>query len=120
MCQIVAAMMVFVLVTINCVFKYNYFYAFLMITLFCLIDFPKPLEKFLMALGKQSMNMWMIHSWLCYYLFHDFIYSFRYPIIILSVLTFFSYYIGIVIDKIALPIERRLLTRNELKENPQI
>lgn len=108
------------LVVINCVFKYNFFYTFLMITLFCLIDFPKPLEKFLIALGKQSMNMWMIHSWLCYYLFHDFIYSFRYPIIILVVLTFLSYYIGIVVDKIALPIEKRLLTRNELKEKFQI
>lgn len=32
------------------------------------------------------MDMWLIHSWFCYYLFHNWIYGFKYPVIIFMVL----------------------------------
>lgn len=108
------------LVIINCVFKYNYFYAFLMILCLCLIDFSDSVKQLLSSFGRQSMNMWMIHSWLCYYLFHDFVYSFKYPVLILVVLVFFSYYIGVAIDAIIKPFENKLLTYRQRKEQIQL
>ena len=41
---------------------------------------------FLSIVGLHSMNIWLIHTWFCYYFFHDWIYSFRYPIVIFVVL----------------------------------
>lgn len=108
------------LICINCAFKYNFFYAFLMISCFCLIDFSQTIQRLLSALGRQSMNMWMIHSLLCYYLFHDFIYSFKFPVLIFLVLVFFSYYASIAVNSILKPIEDILLSRGQRKEQVQI
>jgi len=96
---------VIILATINCVFKYNFFYAFLIITLLIMTPLPKRVRVVLAKLGDQSMNMWMIHSWFYYYLFHNFIYSFSYPIIIFFILTAISYYCSLIINVIARPIE---------------
>lgn len=59
---------VIVLVSISCVFKYNYFYAFGIITCLLFIKVPGWIKLVLARLGDQSMNMWMIHTWFCYYL----------------------------------------------------
>ena len=42
-------------------------------------------------MGKHSMVMWLTHSFFCYHLFHDFIYSFKYPLLIYVVLLSISY-----------------------------
>lgn len=62
--------------------------------------------------------MWMIHSWFCYYLFHDFIYSFSYPILIFMALIVISYHSSLIVNQIALPIERLFMTRIEAKGKP--
>ncbi len=46
------------------------------------ISFPPTINKTLTVLGKYSMPMWLTHSYFCFYLFHDFIYGFRYPLVI--------------------------------------
>ncbi len=76
---------------------------------------PKWLKVVLAKLGDKSMDMWMVHSWFCYYLFHDFIYSFSYPILVFAVLTAISYACSFIIGQIAGPIERVLHTRSEMK-----
>ncbi len=106
------------LVFINCVFKYNFFYSLLIITLLVVGSFPKSLGVILAKLGDQSMNMWMIHTWFCYYLFHGFIYSFKYPVLIFTVLTVISYASSRVIDAIAKPIELRFLSKSDVKTKP--
>lgn len=106
------------LIVINCVFKYNFFYAFGIITCLLLMPLPQIIKAVLQKLGDQSMNMWMIHSWFCYYLFHNFIYSFAYPIVIFMVLTAISYFSSLIINRLSLPIERLFLTRKEIKEKP--
>lgn len=40
--------------------------------------------------GSHSTNLWLIHTFFAYYLFHDFIYGFRYPILIYPVLLIVS------------------------------
>lgn len=54
------------------------------------ISFPSFVNKILTVLGKYSMPMWLTHSYFCYYLFHDFIYGFRYPLLIYVVLIIVS------------------------------
>lgn len=106
------------LVSISCVFKYNFFYAFGVIT--CLLFAPMPpiFKAALCKLGDQSMNMWMIHSWFCYNLFHYFIYSFSYPLLIFIVLVAISYICSLIVNVIAKPIERLVMTKAEIKTKP--
>lgn len=59
---------------------------------------PRPLNAFLQEMGRRSTSMWFVHSYFCYYLFHDFIYGFKYPIIIFIVLLICSYVSAVVID----------------------
>ena len=109
-----------VLVSVSCVCKYNFFYAFGIIICLLLIKMPGWLKTNLAKLGDQSMDMWMIHSWFCYYLFHDFIYSFEYPLVIFAVLTAISYACSLIVNKIALSVERLFMPKREAREKPII
>lgn len=106
------------LFTLNIVFKYNFFYQFLFLSCMVFAPMPRFVKDCLVKLGNQSMNMWMIHSWFCYHLFSDFIYSFKYPLIIFIVLVIISYYLSFFFNFLSMPIERILLTKKEIKEKP--
>lgn len=111
---------IIILVSISCVFKYNFFYAFLFISFFLLIPLPELIKKTLVKLGDNSMNMWMIHSWFCYHLFHNFIYSFKFPILIFLILTVISYVFSLIINYITNPMETLFLTKKQIKEKPML
>ena len=106
------------LVVIDCTFKYNFFYAFGIITCLLLVKMPGVVAVTLRRLGDQSMNMWMIHTWFCYYLFHDFIYSFSYPVIIFAILTIISYLCSLVVNLLCTPVERLLMPRRQVAAKP--
>jgi len=92
------------LVALRCCFQTSVFhnlYAFGIIYLFLRIPRWEWMDKVLAELGNKSMDMWMIHSWFCYYLFHDWIYTFRYPVVIMAVLVIISYLSSLVVNKIA-------------------
>lgn len=92
------------LVTLKCSFEtsaFNNIYAFGIIYLFLRIPRWRWIDKILAELGNKSMDMWMIHSWFCYYLFHDWIYIFRYPMVIMVILIIVSYLCSLVVNKIA-------------------
>ena len=59
-------------------------YVPLLVFLLCQLSFPRWLEQILMELGRKSMPMWMVHTWYCYYLFEPYVYSLRYPVLILG------------------------------------
>lgn len=84
----------------ECFWGYNFFYQFSLIT--CLIVLPRSrwIEFGLSKLGDHSMNIWMIHGWFCHLLFRDFIYSFRYPLIIYVVTLTISFAISIIVNLI--------------------
>lgn len=107
-----------VLVTIQMWFKHNYFYAFFCISILSLFSYSKLIKKVLTQLGNQSMNMWMIHTWYCYYLFHDFFYSLKYPLLIFIVTVVISYLSSFVINFLAAPIEKLILTKREMRQKP--
>ena len=88
----------------RCIFSsaaYSPFYVCLFIILFLRIRWWNWIERCMMFLGKFSTSVWLIHTWFCYYIFHDFIYGFHYPILILIVEFSVSIMSGYVIQKIA-------------------
>lgn len=96
---------------INCFFTisvvapaFEFIYVFLLIH----IKFNVHIAHILQRLGRQSMVMWMTHSFFCYHLFHDFIYGFKYPLVIYVVLIVISYVVSIPITSIAKQIISRL------------
>ena len=82
------------------------FYAFVFIFLFLRANRFQFMDNVLALLGKHSMNMWMIHSWFCYYLFHDFIYGFKFPVIIFIMLVVISVVCSMIINIICEPIKK--------------
>jgi len=61
----------------------NPIYAFSFITLYLFIN-KSWISSVLKYIGKHSMNIWMTHTWLMVYIFSDFFYSFKNPILILT------------------------------------
>lgn len=74
-------------------------YAFLFIALF-LLTLPHHawITRVLTAAGKLSMDIWLIHTWLCYYLFHDQIYALHNPLLIFVVVFCASYALAWVVN----------------------
>lgn len=72
----------------------------LLIILFNLSFRPQWLNVILAHLGKYSASIWFTHTFICYYLFHDFVYSLRYPLLILVFLVGISLLFAHVFDYI--------------------
>jgi len=58
----------------------------------------KGLNLLFAFLGKHSMNIFMVHTFIFLYFFHAFIYSFKYPILIFSVLMLVSLSISFALE----------------------
>lgn len=84
------------------------FYVLSFISTFVLLDKPLWLTKFLKEMGKRSTSIWLIHTYFCYYLFQEFIYSFKYPVLIYIVLLIISYLTAIIVDKINIVVTKRV------------
>ena len=65
------------------------------------ISYPEILGNMLKQLGKHSQSMWFIHSFICYHIFSEQLYSLRYPYVIFVALVIISYLIAIFVDKVA-------------------
>jgi hypothetical protein len=87
---------------------FHVIYVVLFILIFVLINRPKWFDKFLHEMGKRSTSMWFVHTYFCYYLFHDYIYGLKYPIIIYAVLIGLSYISAIIIDYINAFLQKQL------------
>lgn len=73
----------------------------LFIILFSRIHYAKWMKALLLELGRKSMPIWMIHTWLAYYLFPSQVYSLKYvPLIFIAVLIC-SYLISIPVMWVA-------------------
>lgn len=90
----IAVLLLVVIIFIRCLFTTSAFhsiYILFFIILFLHIPLCNTTQRFLIEMGKRSMVIWLTHSFFCYYLFHDFIYGFQYPIVIFCVLLAVSY-----------------------------
>ena len=62
--------------------------------------FLSPMNIFLQKIGRESTGMWLIHTWICYYLFHDQLYSLQFPLVIYIFLVAISYWLSKVFSSI--------------------
>lgn len=60
-------------------------------------------------LGKQSTKMWLIHPFFCYYLFADFVYSFKYAPLIFIVMVIVSYLSAALLDTVYKPLKKMII-----------
>lgn len=70
----------------------------LLFLLFPLLGIKEKAKSILMYLGKHSMNMWLIHGWICFYLFQNIVCMAKYPIGIFIVTLVWSLFISIVVE----------------------
>lgn len=75
-------------------------YAFIIIFCISHLQLHRLFHNALYKLGQYSMPMWMTHTFFAVYLFQDFIYGFKYPLLIWLVLIALSYLVSILILKI--------------------
>lgn len=79
-------------------------YAFAFISLLLQLRVNRRVSTILQHLGRHSMPMWMTHTFFAVYLFQDFIYGFRYPLVIFLVLVAVSYLSAVIIQKVTSPL----------------
>jgi hypothetical protein len=85
------------------------FYVTAFILLFVCIKRPAWLDRSLNAFGRRSTSMWLVHTYFCYYLFQDFIYGFKSPLLIFLVLLCISYLVAVVVDRLNAFLQRYLI-----------
>lgn len=66
------------------------YFAIAFMLLFSALQRGEVLNRVLCYFGSHSTNMWLTHSFFCYYLFSDFVYGFKYPVVIFGVLVLLS------------------------------
>lgn len=94
----------------NCYHSIFYpFYVMSFSLLFVSINKLRWISSFLVSMGKRATSIWFIHTYFCYYLFQNLIYSFRYPILIFIFLTLVSYLCALLIDYLNGRIQQILL-----------
>lgn len=72
-------------------------YALFFILLFLNIKRYRFIDKTLYSLGKVCAAIWFIHTYFCYYLFKDYIYGLKYPILIFLVLVAVTYSCSVIL-----------------------
>lgn len=81
------------------------FFSACFILLFSLITVRPVPGKILTYLGKHSMNIWLIHTWFCTRLFHEFFYDkIHYPILMFLCLLAISLVVSHLVEWIYKPI----------------
>lgn len=73
-------------------------YAIVFIIIYALIPQNRYISIFLEHMGKHSATMWFTHAFFIWYLFNDYFYALRYPILIFWATIGASYSIALPID----------------------
>lgn len=78
-------------------------------------------SKLIKILGKYSMNMWLIHSFFCYYYFQKLTFAPKYSILILIWIIVLSLGSAILIEKLKIYIKQIIyITVNKLNYNREL
>lgn len=107
-------LLLILLIAARCLFSTSVvhsLYAVLFVILFVNRPRLSIFDRVLELLGIHSLNMWLIHSWICYYLFHDLLYGLKYPLLIFVTLVIVSYLISWSINLLTTPISKTLFDR---------
>lgn len=77
------------------------FFLCLFMLLFVNVEIKGTSRKVLIELGGKSMTMWLIHAFIYERFCHDFIYGFKYPLLIFLALVVSSYLLSIPIMRLS-------------------
>lgn len=109
-----AWMLLLLTIGFRILFRTGAFYVYAFIIILLNLKRARIIDKSLAFLGQHSMNIWMINSWFCYYLFKDFIYGFKYPLVILLVLMAVSILTSMIVNVLCRPIEKLITQKSSL------
>lgn len=96
----------FLLIFIRCRFVHNGFADPLVALLYVMSIIPvlskmgNSFRKVFLVLGSESTNIWLIHTFICVYYFSNFVFLFRYPILIFVVTLALSYFFSVMLSKL--------------------
>lgn len=114
---VAANVVMWVAVPMEEVWEYHLGLVPISVILFCyryIINIP-GLNKVLVFLGKHSMNIFLFHTLLRAVIMKDFIYGFKYPILIIAVLLLISLVISILLETVKKWLHYEVFV-NRLKE----
>lgn len=87
----------------------NAFFVLVCIPLYVLIKRPIWLQRFLMFFGKHSTNMWLCHTFFAYYIWSEWFYGLRYPLLIYTALVIVSLGVSMLVLPVYKRVERLIL-----------
>ena len=83
----------------------NAFFVLACIPLYVLISRPIWFKRCLMFFGRHSTNMWLCHTFFAYYLWSEYFYALRFPLLIYVALVMAS----LAVSMLILPIYKKLV-----------
>ena len=109
--KVYCVLLLIVLMALRCLIHLPWatIYTFLFILIYVNMPRYNCVDKVLMEFGKKSMVMWMVHTYFSIYLFHDFIYGFKYPVLIYLVLLFVSYFTSLLLMELASKLSMKII-----------
>ena len=84
----------------------NAFFVLVCIPLYVLLSRPNWLKRFLMFFGKHSTNMWLCHTFFAYYIWGEWFYGLRYPLLIYLALVAASLCVSMLVEPVYQRITR--------------
>lgn len=90
----------FIIRTIIPIHAASVFFMVIFACCFYMIKKSTIVENFFILMGKHSTNIWLVHTFFCYYYFHDFIYGLKYPVLIYIVTLGLSFIASLLINKV--------------------
>lgn len=84
----------------------NAFFVLVCIPLYVLIKRPIWLQRFLLFFGKHSTNMWLCHTFFAYYIWSEWFYGLRYPLLIYLALVAASLGVSMLVEPVYQRITR--------------
>lgn len=74
------------------------FYVSMFSLLFSIIEKPRWFSVLLKSVGETSTSMWFLHAYFCWYFIPEYIYYFKYPLLVFLALVLFSYTTARLLD----------------------
>ena len=107
---VLGSLLIVMLIALRCIVRlpWDAFYTFFFVMIILNMRRIGWIDRVLAELGKKSMVMWMVHTYFSIYLFHDFIYGFKYPILIYLVLIAISYGVAAILEVVCKPMLKRI------------
>lgn len=82
------------------------FFSFILIIAFVSIKIPLLFKQILRFMGIHSLNIWLIHTWFCFYLFGDKIYGLENPFLIFAATVLVSLLVSYLVELIYLQVSK--------------